>query len=64
MESRLRDIYARRRDKTMYVSGAPSLKYQAIVDVIDAANGAGVNGVGIITEGMIAGVGRQLLVVG
>jgi biopolymer transport protein ExbD len=32
--------------------GAASLPYQAIVDVLDAAKGAGVDRVGIITEGM------------
>jgi biopolymer transport protein ExbD len=38
----------------VFVAGAPSLKYQSIVDVIDAARGAGVNRVGIITEAMRA----------
>jgi biopolymer transport protein ExbD len=55
LEVRLRDIYARRSDKTMYILGAASLKYQKIIDVIDAAKGAGVGRVGIITEGMRAG---------
>lgn len=52
LEGRLRDIYATRRDKTLFVSGAPSLTYGDIVDVIDAAKGAGVERVGVITEGM------------
>jgi len=52
LEARLRDIYAQRRDKTLYISGAASLPYRAIVGVIDAARGAGVDRVGIITEGM------------
>jgi biopolymer transport protein TolR len=52
LQARLQTIYASRRDKTLYVSGAPSLPYQAIVDVLDAAKGAGVDRVGIITEGM------------
>ncbi len=56
LEVRLRDIYARRSDKTMYILGAASMKYQKIIDVIDAAKGAGVGRVGIITEGMRAGV--------
>jgi biopolymer transport protein ExbD len=50
----LHDIYARRSDKTMYILGAASLKYQKIIDVIDAAKGAGVGRVGIITQGMRA----------
>ena len=55
LESRLRTIYAARHDKTLYVSGAPSLRYQSIVEVLDAAKGAGVDRVGIITEGMRRG---------
>jgi biopolymer transport protein ExbD len=35
----------------MFIAGAPSLSYGAIVRVIDAAEGAGVDRVGIITEG-------------
>jgi biopolymer transport protein ExbD len=53
LEGRLRSIYAVRHDKTLYVSGAATLPYQAIVDVLDAAKGAGVDRVGIITAGMI-----------
>jgi len=52
LEARLRDIYAQRRDKTLYISGAASLPYRAIVAVIDAARGAGVDRVGIVTEAM------------
>lgn len=58
LETKLRDIYARRTDKTMYILGAASLKYQKIIDVIDAAKGAGVGRVGIITQGMRAAAGR------
>jgi len=50
--ARLRDIYQERRDKTLYLSGAGSLRYGDIVAVIDAAKGAGVQRVGVITEGM------------
>jgi biopolymer transport protein ExbD len=53
LEARLRSIYAVRQDKTLYVAGAASLRYQSIVDVLDAAKGAGVDRVGIITTGMI-----------
>ena len=50
--ARLKDIYQERRDKTLYLSGAGSLRYGDIVAVIDAAKGAGVQRVGVITEGM------------
>jgi biopolymer transport protein ExbD len=50
--ARLRNIYEQRKDKTMFIIGAPTLRYGDIVDVIDAAKGAGVEKVGIVTEGM------------
>jgi biopolymer transport protein ExbD len=52
LEARLTAIYATRRDKTLFIAGAPTLHYGAIVAAIDAAKGAGVERVGIITEGM------------
>jgi biopolymer transport protein ExbD len=52
LERRLRDIFADRRDKTMFIAGAATLRYRDIIDVIDAAKGAGVTRVGIVTEGM------------
>ena len=52
LESKLRTIFEQRKDKTMFIAGAPSLRYGEIVNVIDAAKGAGVEKVGIITEGM------------
>jgi biopolymer transport protein TolR len=53
LEARLRAIYTVRRDKTLFVSGAASLRYKTIIGALDAAKGAGVERVGIITEGMI-----------
>ena len=52
LERRLRNIFEQRRDKTMFLAGAGTLRYGDIVDVIDAAKGAGVDKVGIVTEGM------------
>jgi biopolymer transport protein ExbD len=52
IEQRLRDIYRDRVNKTLYIAGDGSLRYGDIVAVIDASKGAGVNRVGIITEGM------------
>ena len=52
LESRLRDIFESRKVKTMFIIGDPSLRYGDIVAVIDAAKGAGVEKVGIVTEGM------------
>jgi biopolymer transport protein ExbD len=61
LEERLRAIFAVRGDKTMFVMGAGTLRYGDVIQVIDAAKGAGVEKVGIITEGMrraAAGTGR------
>ena len=52
LETRLRNIFEQRSNKTMFIVGDGSLKYKDIVDVIDAAKGAGVEKVGIVTEGM------------
>ena len=56
LESRLREIYEKRVNKTLYVAGAGSLRYGDIIAVIDVSKGAGVNRVGIITEGMRRGL--------
>jgi biopolymer transport protein ExbD len=57
LETRLRNIYEQRKDKTMFIAGAGSLRYGDIVEVIDAAKGAGVEKVGIVTEGMRSAAG-------
>jgi biopolymer transport protein ExbD len=55
LQSRLREIFEVRREKTMFIVGDPSLRYGEIIAVIDAAKGAGVDKVGIVTEGMRRG---------
>jgi biopolymer transport protein ExbD len=52
LEDRLREIYEERKDKTLFIAADGGLRYGDIVEVIDAAKGAGVEKVGIITEGM------------
>ena len=52
LEERLRTIFEERKDKTMFIAGAGTLKYGDIIAVIDAAKGAGVEKVGIVTAGM------------
>jgi biopolymer transport protein ExbD len=52
LSKRLRNIYDQRNDKKMFLMAAGSLRYKDIIDVIDAAKGAGVEQVGIVTEGM------------
>src|SRR5204862_541138 len=59
-EKKRRDIYEQRKDKKIFLMGAGTLRYKDIIDVIDAAKGAGVEQVGIVTEGMqkAAGAGN------
>ena len=50
---RLREIFDQPgREKTIFIIGAPSIRYGQVMAVIDAAMGAGVEKVGIVTEGM------------
>ena len=59
LSNRLRNIFEQRKDKTMFIAADGRLRYGEIVEVIDAAKSAGVEKVGIVTEGMrrAAGVG-------
>ena len=52
LESRLRDIFETRREKTMFIAASGTLQYGDIVEIIDMAKGAGVDKVGIVTDGM------------
>ena len=52
LEAKLREIFEARKEKTMFIVGDGSLRYGDIIRVIDAAKGAGVDKVGIVTEGM------------
>jgi biopolymer transport protein ExbD len=57
LEDYLRGVFETRAQKTMFIAGAGSLRYGEIIAVIDAAKGAGVEKVGIVTERMRAGGG-------
>ena len=52
LQSRLTEVFETRKEKTMFILGAPTLPYGNVVQAIDAARGAGVDKVGIVTEGM------------
>jgi biopolymer transport protein ExbD len=52
LPEKLRTIFEERKDKTMFIVGDGNLRYGDIVYVIDSAKGAGVEKVGIVTEGM------------
>ena len=55
LEEYLRGVFETRQEKTMFIAGAGTLKYADIIAVIDAAKGAGVEKVGIVTERMRTG---------
>ena len=55
LEGELRRIFETRKEKTMFIAGAGALRYADIITVIDAAKGAGVEKVGIVTEKMRTG---------
>ena len=52
LESRLTEIFGPRTDRTLFLDADPSLRYQEVVAVIDAAKGAGVDRLGVVTPGM------------
>jgi biopolymer transport protein ExbD len=52
LPERLRTVFADRRDRTLFIIGDGTLRYADIVYVIDSARAAGVDKVGIVTEGM------------
>src|SRR6185436_524885 len=54
----LKKVYRDRQDKTLYLSAAGSLPYGEIVEVMDTAKGAGVQRLGVVTEGMRKAAGR------
>ena len=49
LSDHLRNLFESRTDKTMFIIGAPTLRYQEIVDIIDAGVGAGAK-IGLVTE--------------
>ena len=53
LESRLRDIYQARSDKTIFVRATGTVPYGRVVQAMDLAKGAGVERIGIISEKMI-----------
>jgi len=52
LQNFLRSTFETRREKTLFIIGDPSVAYGEIMRIIDAASGAGVTKVGIVTEGM------------
>lgn len=53
LEGRLRDIFQTKSDKTIFVRADGKVKYGNVIDAMDAAKGAGVERIGIISDKMI-----------
>jgi biopolymer transport protein ExbD len=57
LEGRLRGIFADRKDKSVFINAAGTLKYGDVVPLLDAATALGLR-IGIITPDMQAGAQR------
>ena len=57
LESRLKDIFSARSDKTVFVKASGKVPYGKVVQAMDIARGAGVERIGIISEKMIEQAG-------
>lgn len=57
LETRLRDVFQTRTDKTIFVKGSGKIPYGQVVEAMDVARGAGVERIGIISETMVEQAG-------
>ena len=48
LEDRLREIYANRSDRVLFVKAAPDVLYEVVIAAMDAARGAGVTVLGAV----------------
>ncbi len=55
LQTRLQDIFKTRAQKILFVKGDPDIDYRYVADAIDAAKGAGLDKVGIMTPKVEAG---------
>jgi biopolymer transport protein ExbD len=57
LESRLRDVYQSRSDKTIFVRATGTVPYGKVVQAMDLAKAAGVERIGIISDKMLEEAG-------
>jgi len=50
VEGRLRDLYATRQDKTIFIRADATTPYRKVLELIDKAKGAGIDVLGVIPE--------------
>jgi len=60
LDTRLKDIFQTRSDKTLFVRATGDVLYGRVVQAMDVAKGAGVERIGIISESMLEAAGGQI----
>lgn len=50
LDTALRDVYAARADKTIFLEADRSLPYSRVVDLMDSCRAAGVERIGVVTK--------------
>ena len=50
LESRLKDLYMRRTDKTIFIRADRSIVYKEVLRIIDIAKGSGIEVLGVVTQ--------------
>ncbi|MGD2091435.1 MAG: biopolymer transporter ExbD [Candidatus Aminicenantes bacterium] len=50
LESRLKDLYLRRTDKTIFIRADKSVVYKDVLKIIDIAKGSGIEVLGVVTQ--------------
>ena len=55
LESRLATIYANRSERVLFIKGDGRLSFKQIAEVIDIGHAAGINCIGLMTPGFVAG---------
>ena len=50
LTSELQNLFKTRSDRTIFIQGAKDLKFDDVVQVIDAARGGGANRIGLMTD--------------
>jgi biopolymer transport protein TolR len=50
LDSRLKDLYLRRTDKTIFIRADKSVTYSDVLKIIDIAKGSGIEVLGVVTQ--------------
>lgn len=50
LENRLKDLYIRRTDKTIFIRADRTVTYKEVLNIIDIAKGSGIEVLGVVTQ--------------